>query len=320
MQLGIERVTKMYGRVRVNDEISLSVGAGEVFGLLGPNGAGKTTLVKQIIGLTRPDYGQIMIDGVDTGVTPAFARKATSHLPQSEVPIDTINPIQAIELVGRMRGGGRQDIQRRTTELIEALDIGEWSRIVGSKLSGGVRRLVGFAMAAVVPGKVVMLDEPTNDVDPLRRRLLWRQIEDLAVRGSAVLLVTHNVLEAERSVHRLAMIDHGRVIQIGTPAQFKTDLAGSLRIEVTLEPGAVQPLFPAFLTNLMPVGRRLVATVRADIIPQAMEWAQMLQIQGVVEEFSIGPTSLEDAYVRIIGPTDPDDENQTPNLDLATVA
>src|SRR5205085_4301588 len=105
-------------------------------------------------------------------------------------------------------------------------------------LSGGVPRLTPFCLAAVVPGRVVILDEPTNDVDPLRRKLLWAQVRALADAGSAVLLVTHNVLEAERCVDRLAIIDHGRVAATGTPATLKGELGAPLRLELVLEPGA----------------------------------------------------------------------------------
>src|SRR2546421_74762 len=104
--------------------------------------------------------------------------------------------------------------------------------------SCGVPRFVAFCMAAVVPGRVVILDEPTNDVDPLRRKLLWQQVRALADGGSAVVLVTHNVLEAERCVDRLAIVDHGRVLATGTPAALKADLGAPLRLEVVLEPGS----------------------------------------------------------------------------------
>ena len=93
-------------------------------------------------------------------------------------------------------------------------------------------------MAAVAPGRLVMLDEPTNDVDPVRRRLLWRQVRTLADHGAAVLLVTHNVIEAERSVDRLAILDEGRVIAEGTPAELKARLGAALRLELVLDPEA----------------------------------------------------------------------------------
>src|SRR5207247_4556689 len=222
MLLEVDRVTKLYkrGGVKANDEISLEIDAGEVFGLLGPNGAGKTTLVSQILGLATPTSGTITIDGTDVVRKPSFARQSCSYQPQGAVPIDGLTPVQAIELAGRIRGGARDAVRERAHELIDALALGEWER-KAIQLSGGVARLVGFCMAAVVPGRIVILDEPTNDIDPLRWKLLWGQVRRLADEGAAVLLVTHNVLEAERCVDRLAIIDHGRVLASGTPAALK---------------------------------------------------------------------------------------------------
>src|SRR5213079_3679676 len=111
------------------------------------------------------------------------------------------------------------------------LDLGPWERRTHG-LSGGVGRLATFCMAAVVPGRVVILDEPTNDVDPLRRKLLWDEVRMLADAGSAVLLVTHNVLEAERCVDRVAIIDRGTVQATGTPAMLKAELHAPLRLEL----------------------------------------------------------------------------------------
>jgi ABC-2 type transport system ATP-binding protein len=259
--LAVEEVTKVYpGGVRANDAISIAVAAGEVFGLLGPNGAGKTTLVNQIVGLLRPTGGAIRLGGVDLVADPAFARQSCAYLPQAQVPIDSLRAIEAVELAGRIRGGPARAVRARAGALFSALDLEPWRSKMGHELSGGVRRLVGFAMAAVVPTPIVILDEPTNDVDPMRRRLLWREIRALGAAGSAVLLVTHNVLEAERAVDRLAVIDHGRVIAQGTPAALKAGERGRLRLEVTLEPGAPDPDVPAFVRDSVRAGRRLLAT------------------------------------------------------------
>jgi ABC-2 type transport system ATP-binding protein len=231
MLLEIAHLSKTYRNgLRANQDISLSVAAGEVFGLLGPNGAGKTTLVSQVLGAVVPSAGTIAIDGVDVVRHPGFARQACSYQPQSSVPIDGLTPLQAIQLVGRIRGGGRRPVRAGAHQLIEALDLGDWAER-SVPLSGGVARLVAFCMAIVVPGRIVVLDEPTNDVDPLRRKLLWRQVQALADAGSAVLLVTHNVLEAERCVDRLAIIGSGRVLASGTAAALKADLERRLRRE-----------------------------------------------------------------------------------------
>jgi len=297
--LRIEGVSKAHRPgVLANDDVSLHVAGGEVVGLLGPNGAGKTTLVRQIVGLSRPDAGSIAIDGVDVVADPAAARAACSWQPQSTVGIAGLTPRHAISMVAELRGAERRAALARADELLAALHIDDWAGKPGSLLSGGVARLVAFAMAAVVPGKVVILDEPTNDVDPLRRRLLWDQVRVLADAGAAVLLVTHNVLEAERAVDHLALMDGGRVIAAGTPASLKPAGAG-FRLEVLGEPGAeLAP--PAFAHDAVVGGRRLLATIDEGDLDTAIAWARAEKAAGRVEEFTVGPTSLEDVYVRLV--------------------
>jgi ABC-2 type transport system ATP-binding protein len=305
MLLEIEELTKVYRTgIRANDGIDLAIGEGEVFGLLGHNGAGKTTLVNQVVGLLRPTSGTIRIDGRDMVADPGLARRLCSFQAQAQVPIDGLTPRQAIDLLGQLRGSSRSEVERRRERLVEALDLGEWLNVDASRLSGGVKRLVAFAMAAVAPGRLVMLDEPTNDVDPVRRRLLWRQVRTLADHGAAVLLVTHNVIEAERSVDRLAILDEGRVIAEGTPAQLKGRLGAALRLELVLDPDG--PDIPAspFGLSAVPVGNRLMVGVPMDAAGQAVAWAESLKCAGSVEEFTLGPATLEDVYVALVGGAD----------------
>lgn len=300
--LDINDVSKAYVKgVLVNDGISLSVGEGEIFGLLGPNGAGKTTLINQIIGLTRPDSGVIKIDNIDVVRNPDYARQACSFQSQTQVPIAGLTARQAIELVGRIRGGGKAAVQQRAGELIKALEMEEWEKKTGETFSGGVRRLVAFCMAAVVPGRIVILDEPTNDVDPLRRRLLWQQIRALSGKGSAVLLVTHNVLEAERAVDRLAVVSDGKVQQMGRPAELRGQNGYNIRLEILLEPRAEIKELPDYLYKPIISGQRIVGRLADGDITAATEWARQLKSVELVEEFFLGPTSLEDTYMRIVG-------------------
>lgn len=301
MQLEIKNVTKVYkGKIRANDDISLSIAAGEVFGLLGPNGAGKTTLVSQIIGLAKPDSGAISIDGVDAVANPGYARQTCSFQAQTQVPIAGLSAFQAIELVGRIRGGNKAEVRKRAMELIEKLDLTEWQKTLGLTFSGGVRRLVAFCMAAVMPGKVVILDEPTNDIDPLRRRALWEEVQEMARRGAAVLLVTHNVLEAERVVDRLAIVDEGKVRGMGTPASLKESEGDAMRLELMVEPGAEKPSLPDFLLEPVTLNHRIVGQVAPAEMTRAVTWAQEQKNAGVLEEFLLGPASLEDIYIRLV--------------------
>ncbi len=302
MLLEIEKLTKVFRTgVRANDGIDLSIDSGEVFGLLGHNGAGKTTLVNQVIGLLKPTAGSIRIDGRDMVADPGLARRLCSFQAQSQVPIDGLTPRQAIELLGQLRGGNGADVRRRRARLVDALDLGEWLDVDAARLSGGVKRLVAFAMAAVAPGRLVMLDEPTNDVDPIRRRLLWQQVRSLADHGAAVLLVTHNVVEAERSVDRLAILDAGRVIAEGTPAELKARLGAELRLELVIDPTTTELPVSPFGQSVVPVGNRLMVGVPRDAAGTALGWAESLQRAGTVEEFTLGPATLEDVYVALVG-------------------
>ena len=302
MLLEIENLTKVYRTgTRANDGITLSIEEGEVFGLLGHNGAGKTTLVNQVVGLLKPTSGSIQIDGHDLVADPGLARRLCSFQAQAQVPIDGLTPRQAIELLGQRRGASEAEVRRRRGILVNALELGEWLDVDAARLSGGVKRLVAFAMASVAPGRLVMLDEPTNDVDPVRRRLLWQQVRALADDGAAVLLVTHNVIEAERSVDRLAILDAGRVIAEGTPAELKAVLGAELRLELVVDPRAAEMPVSPFGRSVVPVGNRLMVGVPMDAAGPAVAWAESLQRAGAVEEFTLGPATLEDVYVALVG-------------------
>ena len=302
--LTIEDLHKHFGSgshiVQANAGITMTVGAGEVVGLLGHNGAGKTTLANQVVGLLRPTSGRIVLDGVDAVANPALARRLTNVQAQANVPITGLTPLTAIDLVGRMRGGRPRQTRRRAEELIDALDLGEWARTPAQKISGGVARLTAFAMCAVVPGRLVILDEPTNDVDPVRRRLLWDQIRLLAEAGAAVLLVTHNVREAERAVDRLAVLDHGHVIAEGTPAALVAGHGSPFVMEVTRVPGReLEPPTDMSLTRHDDV--RTSVAVPSHLTTQAVEWAAHALEDGVIERYELAPISLEEVYVDLTG-------------------
>jgi ABC-2 type transport system ATP-binding protein len=300
--LQVRDLVKVFNqKVRANDGITITVEPGEVYGLLGPNGAGKSTLVKQVIGLLKPDAGSIILGPHDLVADPDAARQMCSYLPQAQMPIESFRAAEAIDITGMIRGGERGTVARRRQELIEALDIGEWEKTLGARLSGGVRRLVGFAMVTVCPGRVVILDEPTNDVDPLRRRLLWEQVRRLGDYGAAVLLVTHNVLEAEKAVDRLAIIDRGRLLAEGTPSSLKAEDRGRLRLQVMLPPRVVTPELPPFVQHHTRVGNNVMMVIAEEEAAHAIGWAQELISLGLAEEYALGATTLEDVYIRMTG-------------------
>ncbi|MBF0688453.1 MAG: ABC transporter ATP-binding protein [Cellulomonas sp.] len=286
--------------VQANDGIDLDVAPGQVVGLLGHNGAGKTTLVHQVVGLVRPDEGTITVTGHDAVAHPEHARRLVSIQAQANVPISGLTPRRAIELVGRIRGASPADVRRRATDLLDALDLGAWADTPAEKVSGGVARLTAFAMTTVVPGRLVVLDEPTNDVDPVRRRLLWQQIRGLADAGHGVLLVTHNVREAERVVDHLAILDRGVVLAADTPSGLTARLRGALTLEVDTVPG-VPVRWHAAARDAAAGHLRATATVPSDAAADVVRWAQDEVEAGRLERYALTPASLEDVYVQLVG-------------------
>lgn len=285
--------------VRANAGIDLDVAAGQVVGLLGHNGAGKSTLVNQVVGLSRPDAGSIRVVGVDAVARPALARRLVSVQAQANVPITGLTPRTAIELVGRMRGISAGEAGVRADRLIDALDIGDWAATPAQKVSGGIARLTAFAMTAVAPGRLVVLDEPTNDVDPVRRRLLWEQIRRVADEGSGVLLVTHNVREAERVVDDLVILDHGLVVAADSPGALTQSWSGRLTLEVDLVPG-VDPGWPDGAAPITHGVARATLVVASGDAPGIVEWASRRMTEGRIERYALSPASLEDVYIGIV--------------------
>jgi len=291
-------VTSLHKRYRngtlANDGISLALEPGEIYGLLGPNGAGKTTLVRQVLGLLRPTSGRITVEGVDVVAHPGFARQRIGFLPQGQFDMRAVHVDEFIELIGRLRGLSRAEARSRTENLIERLDLGQFRKTTIHAASGGVRRLTGFAAAIVAHARLLVLDEPTNDIDPVRRQALWGMIDELGAEGSTVLLVTHNLAEAERVIDRLAIIDRGRILREGSPASLRSLVTDRLRLELTVGAGFIP--HPLLATDGAPDTYLLD---HADL-PVVSQWLAEQRAAGVVLDFRIGPPTLDDIYTAAV--------------------
>ncbi len=304
MVINVQGVTKVYdgpgkSEVVANDNLDLHVKEGEILGLLGHNGAGKTTLVNQILGLTKPTRGDIDVLGQSVIQSPERARFICSVQPQSQLPFGELTPTQAVSIMGMMRGGKKDHVIKRMEKLFDALDIGSWANTLGTNLSGGVRRLTAFCMAVVTPGKVVILDEPTNDVDPVRRRYLWNEIRKLTEEGTSVILVTHNVLEAEKAVDRVAILHKGKFLIQGTPSEIKQSISNRLRIEVSLATDSANIEIPEWaLSEYLNNGRMSLSMEQASAL-ESIDWAKDQVEKGKIIDYSLSPTSLEDIYVEL---------------------
>jgi ABC-2 type transport system ATP-binding protein len=213
----VRGLTKRYGDVQAVAGVDFDVAAGEIFGLLGPNGAGKTTTVEILEGLRAPDDGEVTVLGIDV------ARGADELKPRIGVSLQTaaLYPkLTVTEVLDLFRSFYPR--ARPTAELIEALDLGERRNAQTNVLSGGQRQRLGVALALINDPELVFLDEPTTGLDPAARRSLWDLVLGMKASGRTILLTTHYMEEAEVLCDRLAIMDHGRIIDMGTVDELVT--------------------------------------------------------------------------------------------------
>ena len=195
----------------VTDDVSVTFYSGEIVSLVGHNGAGKTTFLNQLNGTVSSDSGTVYIHGFDITNHPNRARELVSSMPQFQVPIKGVTIKEAIECIGLLKGMKKSELNKSSKQLMDYLAIEKWQSTTGEKLSGGLQRLTSFAMTVVDTPSIIVLDEPTNDVDPFRRTLMWRYLRILANNGATVIIVTHNLFEVERYSDRYLMIDRGKI-------------------------------------------------------------------------------------------------------------
>jgi ABC-2 type transport system ATP-binding protein len=290
--------------VRATDGVELEVRRGEVFGLLGPNGAGKSTLVRQLTGLLRPDTGSIEILGHDIVRHPERAARLLAYLGQESSALDELTVSLAAETTGRLRGLDAARARAERDAVLEELGLTPIAGRALKKLSGGQRRLACFAAALVGERPLLVLDEPTTGMDPVARRAVWAAVDRRrAERGTTVLLVTHNVIEAETVLDRVAVIDRGRVIACDTPAGLKEQVAGEVRVELVWRERAPLevPEVAVLRERAVESGRRWTLRLAPEEARAAVATVTGGAAFAALDDFTLATPSLEDVYLALGG-------------------
>jgi ABC-2 type transport system ATP-binding protein len=233
----VENVSKAFGAVRAVDGLSLSAARGEVFGLLGPNGAGKSTLLSLMQGLRRPDAGRVRVLGLEMATHAAEIKRRIGVQLQRTSLVPDLTAVEQVGLLARLYG--RQLSRASARQLLERVGLGDKARALPAKLSGGQQQRLALALALVNDPEIVFLDEPTAGLDPQARHNLWDLIRSLRAEGRTVSLSTHYLEEAEALCDRVAILDHGRLLALDTPAALvggtRAQAAPAARTEPTLE-------------------------------------------------------------------------------------
>lgn len=210
---------KGFDDVKAVDDVSFEVKSGELFGFLGPNGAGKTTTIKMLIGLLKPTDGTALINGYDINKNLPNIKRLIGVCPQEAAVFKFLKGRENIELFGNLYSMPKDELKKRTDELLELLNFVKASKRKTKGYSGGMMRQLNLIIALINNPKIAFLDEPTVGMDPRARRTTWEFIGSLKDQGKTVFLTTHYIEEAEALCDRVGIIDYGKLIELGTPKE-----------------------------------------------------------------------------------------------------
>jgi ABC-2 type transport system ATP-binding protein len=277
----------------VNRNIDLQIRQGEIFGLLGENGAGKSTLVRQMVNLLRPTSGSITLFGRSIGGDALLVPTHVGYMPQEALALNNLTVGEALYFSAHLRGLSRADARRERDALLEMLKMEALRHRPSLRLSSGQRRLTRLAAAMAGSPSVLVLDEPTSDLDPQRRKLVWEVLRHLnGERGTTIIFITHDAIEAEKVIQRVGIMRDGELVAVGRPSELKQRVDQRLRLELFFSPECPPCLSPNLTCHRLEAGRWLVLLERGQVasVLNGLDWGQL-------DDFRIYPATLEELYL-----------------------
>jgi ABC-2 type transport system ATP-binding protein len=302
--LQVQALTKRYGHLVAVDDLTLQIKKGEIFGFLGPNGAGKTTAINMMVGLLSPTGGAVLINGQDRARVP---KRSIGICPQEIVLWEELTCVENLTVIGDMYDLPRAVTNERVRSLLADLALSEKANARVSQLSGGMKRRLNVALAVVHDPDIVVLDEPSSGLDPQSRLLLWDFVRSLKGKGKTTILTTHAMEEADALSDRVAIIDHGKLLQLDTPQNLKRTIGSGDIIEMQLaEPERNDTVMASFksvkgIQEIKDVGGKI--NVRAlnavSLLPEILERVDAMHAR--VSDIAIRENTLEDVFIYLTG-------------------
>jgi len=300
-------LTKDFGDLRAVDNLNLKIRRGEVFGFLGPNGAGKTTSISMMVGLLRPTSGQVFIDGEDVN---KLEKGTIGICPQELVLWEHLTPRESLNLMGNLYELPKKESEKRTEKLLSDLFLTDKANTQVKNLSGGMKRRLNLALALIHEPEIVVLDEPSEGLDPQSRRVLWNYIRALRDdEGKTVILTTHIMEEADKLSDRIAIIDHSKLLRLDTPSNLKKEIGEGDVVDMKLSDPKMNQEVMEKLKNLAEIEAVTEVDERINIraldavgkLPVIMDRVEESGVQ--ISDLSVRQNTLEDVFIDLTGTT-----------------
>lgn len=302
----LDHLTKTFGSLKAVDSVSICINKGELFGLLGPNGAGKTTIINMLITLLRPTSGTAAIDGYDLSSDPDRIRRSIGIVFQDPSLDKDLTGRENLDFHAMMYGMPADIRTQRITEVLEVVDLADKADMLVEHYSGGMKRRLEIARGLVHNPRILFLDEPTLGLDAQTRRKIWEYIRNLNRKyGITIVLTTHYMEEADHLCDRIAIIDHGAIIALDTPANLKSALMGD-RIIIEADEGLIETIagiireFPG-VSEIVQDGTTISLTI-AEAERYLPRIIAQISSRGVeLRSATVRKPSLEEVFIKYTG-------------------
>ena len=303
----VENIVKKYGNFEAVKGVNFTVSEGEIFGLLGPNGAGKSTLIRMMTTLIPVTSGKAIVGGHDVSKDSDAVRRMIGVIPQALTSDQDLTVEENLSIYAKLYSVPRVQREKNIAEVLEAVDLTKWRTAQTKTLSGGMRRRLEIARGLVHNPRIFFLDEPTTGLDPVSRIAVWEMLNNLKkTRNLTMLLTTHYMEEADRLCDRIAIVDHGKLVALGTPVELKQSVPGSNVVEVQFnrEDPEWQSRLQALpdVTEVQSQSAGVYRVLTSNGSQTTTELVEMTKAMGEqLTSLSVQNTSLDDVFVHYTG-------------------
>lgn len=299
----VQHLRKTYGSLRAVGDISFEVPNGQLFGFLGPNGAGKTTTLSMISGLLRPDEGRVLIDDIDVWEQPRLAKRILGLVPQDIALYEELSAVQNLKFWGSLYNLSKAELENNIKVWLEKVGLADRAKEAVKNYSGGMKRRLNLAIGLIHNPRMVLLDEPTVGIDPQARNNIMDVIRDIARTGVTILFTTHHLEEAEDLCERIAIMDHGKILAVGSVQELAKVVGDKDIIEVSGKFSALQfqGAFQNNHLNYLHSEDNRVAFALTPEIALASVMQRMGEANLEISDISIQKPTLEKVFLKLTG-------------------
>jgi ABC-2 type transport system ATP-binding protein len=303
----VQNIVKKYGDFEAVKGVNFCVAEGEIFGLLGPNGAGKSTLIRMMTTLIPVISGKAIVAGFDVAKDPDDVRRVIGVIPQALTSDQDLTVQENLSIYAKLYGVPRGTREKNIAEVLEAVDLTKWRDAQTKTLSGGMRRRLEIARGLVHNPRIFFLDEPTTGLDPVSRIAVWEMLDKLkTTRNLTMLITTHYMDEADKLCDRIAIVDHGNLVAMGTPVELKNSVAGANVVEVHFDrddqawPERLQQM--EGVTSVQPEGSGFYRVITKSGSKTTMQIVELAASLGeTLTSLSVQNTTLDDVFIHYTG-------------------